>query len=101
MTEMKSTTKFFFSDGMVKKAIKRVTFPAMIVGQKIQFTSDVIDGEISLLLSKQSMKQADTQIDFSNHGVNMLEKNLRLHFTASGHHAISIGNSAIEEDLYF
>ena len=101
MTEMKSTTKFLFSDGMVKKVIKRVIFPAMIVGQKIQFTSDVIDGEISLLLSKHSMKHADTQIDFYNHGVNMLEKNLRLHFTASGHHAISTGNSAIEEDLYF
>ena len=51
---------------MVKQAIKRKNFPAIIGGQKIRITSDVIDGEIPLLLNKHSMKEADTQIDLSN-----------------------------------
>ena len=77
-----------------------MNFPAMIDGKKIRITSDVIDGEIPLLLSKHSMKQADTQIDFSNDKAKMLEKKLKLQFTVSGHYAIPIGNSTfIEEDL--
>ena len=44
---------------------KERTFHAIIGGQKIQITSDVIDDEIRLLLSKHSMK-GDTQIDLSN-----------------------------------
>lgn len=63
---MKSTTKFHFGDGMVKQAIKRKNFPAMIGGQKIRITSDVIDGEIPLLLNKHLMKEADTQTDLSD-----------------------------------
>ena len=45
------------------------------------------------------MKQADTQIDFSNDEVKMLGKNLKLQFTANGHYTIPIGNSMFMEDL--
>ena len=75
---MKSTTKFRFGDGMVLNRPSRVNFPSMIGRQKIQITSDVIDSEISLLLSKDSMKQTDSQIDFSNDEKKMLTKKLKL-----------------------
>ena len=72
----------------------------MIGRQKIQITSDVIDSEISLLLSKDSMKQTDSQIDFSNDEKKMLTKKLKLQFTASGHYSTPISNSTfIGEDL--
>ena len=73
-----------------------MNFPAKISGQKI----DVIDGKIPLFLSKYSMKQADTRIDFFNDEVKILGKNLKIQFTASGHYAIPIGDSTfIEADL--
>ena len=45
---------------------KERTFNAIIGGHKIRITSDVIDDEIPLLLSKHSMKEGDNQIDLSN-----------------------------------
>ena len=92
LTEIKTTTKFRFGDGMVKQTIRRVSFPAPISGQKIRMTSDVINSEIPLLLSKHLMQQAAIKIDFSNDKVKILGKKLKLQFIASGHYAIPVGN---------
>ena len=45
------------------------------------------------------MKQADTQIYFTNDEVKMLGKNLKFQFTVSGHYAIPSGNSTFIEKI--
>ena len=41
--------------------------------------------EIHLLLSKESMKEAELKIDYVNDKINMLGNDIHLHFTTSGH----------------
>ena len=50
--------------------------------------TDVVKSEIPLLLSKESMKAAESKIDFVNDTINISGKDIHLHFTTSGHYAI-------------
>ena len=54
--EKKSTNLFKFGDNKVIKSNKIVTIPAIIGKIKVSITTDVIDYEIPLLLSKEAMK---------------------------------------------
>ena len=54
--------------------------------------TDVISFNIPLLLSKESMKRANTIIDFKNDYVELFGKMINLFFTSSGHYCIPIKN---------
>ena len=51
---------------------------------------DIVKSEIPQLLSKESMKAAESKIDFANDRINMFGKDIHLHFTTSGHYAIQL-----------
>ena len=92
ITEEKSETKFRFGvGGPVYVSEKRVKFPAILGKKKVTIESDLIDCELPLLLSKESMKRANTQINFTNDQVSMLGQTLDLQFTSSGHYAVALG----------
>lgn len=46
-----------------------------IAGRNVSLKTDVVKSEITLLLSKQSMKTAKSKIEFVNDGINMSGKN--------------------------
>ena len=54
-------------------------------------TTEVIENDIPLLLSKYTLKKANTYIDFANDKIILLNKEVPVKFTTSGHDCISIG----------
>ena len=74
----------------VKKCVK---FPVTIGTRKVFFAADLIDCDLPLLLSKESIKKADTQINFKNDEVIMSGQKLKLKFTSSGHYAITLNGT--------
>ena len=92
ITEKKSSTRFRFGmGGPVYTSERKVKFPAVLGKKKVTIETEVIKCELPLLLSKESMKRAETAIDFKNDKVSMLGQTLDLKFTTSGHYAIPVG----------
>ena len=58
--------------------------------------TDVVKKEIPLLLSKESMKGAESKIDFVNDRIDMFDKDILLHFTTSGHYAIPLNETNLK-----
>ena len=54
-------------------------------------TTEVIENDIPSLLSKYTLKKANTYIDFANDKIILLNKEVPVKFTTSGHDCISIG----------
>ena len=94
--EVPSHTRFRFGvRGPVYQSEKRVKFQATIGTRKVFLEAGLIDCDSPSLLSKGSMKKADTQIkiwkaDDENDEVTMLGQKLKLKFTSSGHYAIPL-----------
>ena len=53
----------------------------------------VVKSEIPLLLSKESMKAAESKIHFVNDRINMFVKDIHLHFTTRGHYDIPLNET--------
>ena len=60
---------FKFGDGRKVKSLQKVIIPAKIGTENVLIETDVVNEEIPLLLSKETMKKADTEIDFKNDSV--------------------------------
>ena len=100
ITEEKSDTRFRFGvSGPVYVSEKRVTFPAVLGKKKVNIQADVIDCNLPLLLSKESMKRAQTQINFRDDQVTMLGQTLNLQFTTSGHYSVALGKGEEKEKM--
>ena len=91
--EYESTTTFKFGSGDSVKSLKRVKIPVCIGRRNVFLETDVIDGDLPLLLSKDAMKKAEMNIDFTNDSVTIFGRTQKLMFTSSGHYCIPLGNS--------
>ena len=81
---------FKFGNGKVYHSTERITIPVVIAGQNVLLTPTIIENDILLLLSKDTMKKANTYIDFANDKI-ILNKKGPVKFTTSGHYCIPIG----------
>ena len=88
--EEESSTRFRFGDGVSIQSIKKAIIPAKIGNKNVKIETDIVEAEIPLLLSKNSMKRADTKLDFVNDTVDMFGEELKLNFTSSGHYLINL-----------
>ena len=79
---------FKFSDGNMLNLLYKVMLPCVITDIEVSIFTDVVDSDISLLLSKDSMKRARTCLNFENDSVMMFKKKISLRFALSGHHHI-------------
>ena len=61
--------------------------------RSVNIETDVIDAPIPLLLSKNSMKKAGTEISFLTDEVKMFGETQKVHITNSGHYAIPLSES--------
>ena len=98
---VKSNTEFKFGDGKSVLSERCVSMPCKIAGKRVIIETDVVKSEIPLLLSKNSMKKANTRIDFANDKVNIFGKDIDLQFTSSGHDAVTLSDSCkdLEADI--
>ena len=90
VVEKQSKTKFKFGDGETVGSLKSVIILAQIGNSEIMIRTDNINNEFTLLLSKDAMKKANTNIDFTNDKVHILGQEIDIRFTTSGHYSIPI-----------
>ena len=92
VTQSDSNGIFKFGNGRSIKSNRKVEIPVIIEDIPVLLTTDVISFGIPLFLSKESMKRANTFIDFKNDYVELFGKKINLFFTSSGHYCIPIKN---------
>ncbi|CAC5407522.1 unnamed protein product [Mytilus coruscus] len=100
-----SHTSFKFGDGQTVYSYQSVKLPAAIGSLNCYIETEVVDCEIPLLLSKDSLKRAQTVLDLHNDKVTMFGKPVDVHFTSNGHYCINIKerrngqkNTAVSEE---
>ena len=64
--EFESNASFKFGSGKLIKSIKRVTIHTCMDGKNIQLTTDFIETDILLVLSKEALKKSNNRIDIVN-----------------------------------
>ena len=94
VTKEPTSTNVKFGDGWRVASIEKVTIPATISEQPVRIRTDVVREEIPLLLSKKSMKKAETNIDFKTDTVSMFGSQQELITTSSRHYAVPLGKTA-------
>ena len=70
----RSSNSFKFDDSKIIKSNRIVTIPVFLGGVQTRLSADVIDYEISLLLSKDSLKKANAMVDFKNDNMIFFQK---------------------------
>ena len=85
-----SNKSFRFGSGNDVPSLGCVKLPATIGNKSLYINTDIVDGDLPLLLSKNAMKTAETKLDFSSDSVNMLGENVKLKFASSGHYMIPL-----------
>ena len=90
ITETNSTHSFRFGKGDPVISQKIVTLPAKLGGKHVFIKSDVVEADIPLLLSNQTMKKAEAVLDFKKEVVMLFGKEHPLLFTTSGHYIIPL-----------
>ena len=73
--EGNSSATFTFDDGVRYKSVKRSTvFPCWIGGVRSELTTDVVECDLPLLISKPSMKKGKMVLNFSQDFVKIMDK---------------------------
>ena len=94
VTKEPSSMNFKFGDGRKVASIEKVNIPAKIGEQLARIRTDVVREEIQLLLSKKSIKKAETNTNFKIDPVSMFGSQQKLITTSSGHYAVPFGQRA-------
>ena len=81
---------FKFGDGNKLNSLYKGILPCVVADIEVSIITDVVDSDIPLLLSKDTMKRAGTCLNFENDSVMMLKKKIPLRCTSSGHYYIPI-----------
>ncbi|VDI35885.1 Hypothetical predicted protein [Mytilus galloprovincialis] len=79
---------FKFGGGTRLKSIGEYSLPAVIAGKDV--TTDVVDSDIPLLLSRTAMKKAGVKMDLENDTAEIFGQHISLNLTSSGHYCIPI-----------
>ena len=95
IAQMPSANQFRFGDGKIFHSKGKVNIPATIGNQNVFILTDIVDCEIPLLLSKASMKAANTKLDFASDTVNMYGADVMLNLTSNGHYCIPISTKHV------
>ena len=72
---------------------KTATIPAIIGDKKIKIQLDVVNGEIPLLLSREFMKKTNSELNFKNDTIEILDQKVNLILTESGHYGLPLGRN--------
>ena len=94
-----SKKNFKFGDGRTVCSSKTVKFPAKIGDRKCNISTEVVNADIPLLLSKESLQKAGTILDLKRDKAEMFNKDIPLELTSSGHYCISVLDGYENEDV--
>ena len=82
--------RFKFGSGQALVSRANCLFPAYLVGKRILISTDVVESDIPLLLSKSSMKAARVMLDLENDMATILGVTVALDQTSAGHYCVPI-----------
>ena len=82
--------KYRFGNGEAYQASKKMTVPAQLGNKPVLISYDVVEADVPLLLGKDTMKKAETEIYLHKDSVTMLGSNQPLCYTSSGHYAVPL-----------
>ena len=85
-----SKVGFKFGDGKTVNLFQRVEIPVDIAGMNCRIETEVVPANIPLLLSKISLKRANTLLNLNNDSAIMFNKTVQLQSTSSGHYCINL-----------
>ena len=92
--EYRESNKIFrFGSNQKFKSLYQAQIPAKIGSEEVLINTDVVDSKVPLLLSKDAMKRAQTEINFVDDSVKMFGVEQDVYLTKSGHYAIPLNNS--------
>lgn len=83
-------TKFKFGGETRKESFEKLQIPVTIAGKKVTITTDVVESDIPLLLSKPDMKRFEMKLDLENDTANIFGKKIVLDTTSSGHYCLPL-----------
>ena len=84
---------FKFGGGTCLKSKGEYSLPAVIAGKEVTIKIDVVESDISLLLSRAAMKKAALKLDLETDIAAIMGKEVTLNLTSSGHYCIPIDKS--------
>ena len=90
LVEESSDSKFTFGIGATVTSLKKITIPCYLGKIKCSITTDVVDCEVPLLLSKRSMKKVKMLLDFDQDTVTVHGEVLQLKSSTSGHYLLPL-----------
>ena len=94
MIEYVSTNSLYkFGSGSKVEAMIGVIMPITLGSKQVFLRTDIVSEDIPLLLSKRSMKIAETVLNTMNDTVEMLGEQIPLIVTSTDHYAIPINQN--------
>ena len=88
----KSERKYKFGDNEPITSTESVSLPMTIAGKEVMLRTDVIEGNLPLLLSKTALKKAEAVINFKDDTIDIFGKKENLLESSSGHYMIPVQN---------
>ena len=92
-----SEALFRFGDSNPVRSVKRALLPMVLGGKHLHLATEIVPSDVPLLLSKETMKTAEADIDFKSDSITLFGKKQPLICTRSGHYAIPITSSSLNE----
>ena len=88
-----SDIRFRFGDGKVFSSSRAVHIPVHVGSTSATLTTQVIDANIPLLLSRDSMKKAGAHLDFTSDNIRLFDQDIPLIISQSGHYCVNLSRS--------
>ena len=99
--EYENTNSVFrFGDGQLLNSIKCVILPCEFAGKFVTIRTEIVNSNIPLLLSKQSMKKAGMKLNLVNDTAVVFGNEIKLTNTASGHYSVPIYRTPTRERVH-
>ena len=91
--------KYRFGDGKVSTSIMRKRIPIRIGKRRYDLEVDVVENEIPLLISKNSMKKIGVVLDFKRDIAIINKQNIDLYCTSTGHYCLPLTSCDLDVEV--
>ena len=99
VTYHSSNVSYKLNNGPQQKATHSARFPVYIGSMKVLIEADILQQDLPLLLSNETLKRASAKINMENDEISMLGENIKLMRTSTGHFVIPLTRINIQSHL--
>ena len=95
-----SSRIFKFGGGTRLHSGGEYVLPVLLAGQRVFVRTDVVESDIPLLLSRETMKRAKVKLDVENDTAEILGKPVSLNVTSCGHYCVPLCEDVTVEQVH-